>query len=65
MESLQKITDEPLTSCPSCGQEALKRGVGGGSVAFRFQGSGFYQTDYKKGSSSSCCPCGKNKESCG
>lgn len=48
IEAFQKISDEPLVSCPSCGQDTLKRGIGGGSVSFRFQGSGFYLTDYKK-----------------
>jgi len=65
IEAFQKISDEPLVSCPSCGQDTLKRGIGGGSVSFRFQGSGFYLTDYKKKGTSSCCPCGKDEKGCG
>ena len=50
--------------CPKCGKESLKRGIGGGSAVFQFQGSGFYETDYKKGGNSACCPAGKDKGSC-
>jgi putative FmdB family regulatory protein len=64
-EFFQKITDAPETLCPHCGKQALKRGIGGGNIAFQFKGSGFYETDYKKTNpSSSCCPCGKDKGSC-
>ncbi len=70
MEAFQKINDGPLKTCPECQQKTLRRGIGGGLSTFRFQGSGFYITDYqtKKGSqsepaavaSSSSCGCGKN-----
>ena len=46
MEIFQKITDEPLTECPSC-QGKMKRLISPGS-GFIFKGSGFYITDYKK-----------------
>lgn len=47
LEELQKMSDSPLTKCPKCGKETLKRliGTGGGII---FKGSGFYLTDYKK-----------------
>jgi len=48
LEAFQKMSDKPLSQCPSCKHEALKRGVGGGSATFRFLGDGFYITDYKK-----------------
>lgn len=41
----QKITADPLTSCPKCGKESLMRGPGGG-IGLVFKGSGFYCTDY-------------------
>jgi putative FmdB family regulatory protein len=46
LEELQKMSDPPLTKCPSCGKETLKKliGTGGGLI---FKGSGFYLTDYK------------------
>jgi putative FmdB family regulatory protein len=45
-EEFQSITANPLVTCPSCGQPALKRLLGGGGGMI-FRGSGFYQTDYK------------------
>ncbi len=47
MEELQTMSEPPLTKCPTCGKEKLKKmiGVGGGLI---FKGSGFYQTDYVK-----------------
>lgn len=44
-DALQKITSSPLTRCPECGEESLRRGLGGG-VGLAFHGSGFYKTDY-------------------
>jgi putative FmdB family regulatory protein len=44
-EVMQKISDVPLTRCPSCGKRALKKLV---SVpVFRLKGSGWYETDFK------------------
>ncbi len=45
-EELQNISAQPLQVCPSCGQSALKRLVGGGAGII-FKGSGFYVTDSK------------------
>ena len=44
-EVMQKISDPPLTRCPSCGKRALKKLV---SVpVFRLKGAGWYETDFK------------------
>jgi putative FmdB family regulatory protein len=44
-EVMQKISDAPLTRCPSCGKRALKKLV---SVpVFRLKGAGWYETDFK------------------
>ena len=44
-EVMQKITDAPLTRCPSCGKRRLKKLL---SVpVFRLKGSGWYETDFK------------------
>jgi putative FmdB family regulatory protein len=44
-EVMQKISDTPLTRCPSCGKRALKKLV---SVpVFRLKGGGWYETDFK------------------
>ncbi|MDR3624664.1 MAG: zinc ribbon domain-containing protein [Chlamydiales bacterium] len=45
-EVSQKITAEPLKRCPDCLQDTLRRGIGGGLATLRFEGSGFYITDY-------------------
>jgi putative FmdB family regulatory protein len=44
-EVLQKISDAPLTRCPSCGQEAMKKLIS--APVFRLKGSGWYETDFK------------------
>lgn len=44
-EVMQKISDAPLTRCPSCGKRALKKLL---SVpVFRLKGGGWYETDFK------------------
>ena len=47
-EVFQKITDEPLTTCPECNGK-LTRLISGG-IGIIFKGSGFYTTDYKNSS---------------
>ncbi|MCZ6830891.1 MAG: zinc ribbon domain-containing protein [Gammaproteobacteria bacterium] len=47
LEVLQKLRDEPLQDCPSCGDSALKKKVS--AVAFRLKGGGWYETDFKTG----------------
>ena len=47
-EFFQKITDEPIKTCPVCSGE-LNRLISGG-MGVIFKGSGFYTTDYKNSS---------------
>lgn len=47
LEALQKIADPPLTDCPTCDEPALKKKIS--AAAFRLKGSGWYETDFKKG----------------
>ena len=47
LEKMQKLADAPLTDCPACGQPALKKLIS--AVGFRLKGSGWYETDFKKG----------------
>jgi len=52
-ECFQQMTDKPVEVCPDCGGPVDRLiGAGGG---FLFKGSGFYSTDYRKGT----CPSGK------
>jgi putative FmdB family regulatory protein len=44
-EVMQKITDAPLTKCPSCGKRKLKKLVS--APVFRLKGGGWYETDFK------------------
>jgi putative FmdB family regulatory protein len=44
-EVMQKISDPPLTRCPSCGKRRLKKLVS--APVFRLKGSGWYETDFK------------------
>lgn len=46
-EALQKISDAPLTRCPDCGEEALKKLIS--AAGFRLKGGGWYETDFKTG----------------
>jgi len=44
---LQKISDQPLTQCPSCQSESFKKQVT--AAGFQLKGSGWYATDFKGG----------------
>lgn len=46
LEKLQRLSDEPLTDCPDCGESALKRLIS--AAGFRLKGSGWYETDFKQ-----------------
>ena len=46
MEKLQRMSDDKLVDCPTCGEPSLKRLVS--AAAFRLKGSGWYETDFKK-----------------
>ena len=46
-EEFQRMSEDPLVTCPSCGKETLARIMGTGSGVI-FKGSGFYLTDYKR-----------------
>ena len=45
-EIWQKMTDDPLTTCPRCGQHIRRVLFPAGIV---FKGSGFYKTDHANG----------------
>ena len=49
LEALQKLSDAPLTKCPSCHAEALVKLVSAGG--FQLKGSGWYATDFKSSGS--------------
>lgn len=45
MEAIRKIADAPLTLCPECNQETLRKLVS--AAAFKLTGTGWYETDFK------------------
>ncbi len=48
LEALQKLSEPPLTSCPTCRKDALVKLVS--AAGFQLKGSGWYATDFKGGS---------------
>ncbi|MCX5544965.1 zinc ribbon domain-containing protein [Paraburkholderia sp. CNPSo 3076] len=44
---LQKMSDAPLTQCPSCGADAFRKQVT--AAGFQLKGSGWYVTDFRGG----------------
>ena len=47
LEKLQRISDAPLTDCPTCGAAALVKKIS--APGFRLKGGGWYETDFKSG----------------
>lgn len=45
LETIQKMSDAPLTHCPACDQETLRKKVS--AAGFRLKGGGWYETDFK------------------
>ncbi|MEA3411385.1 MAG: zinc ribbon domain-containing protein [Pseudomonadota bacterium] len=45
LEAIRRISDEPLTICPSCHEAALRKLIS--AAGFRLSGSGWYETDFK------------------
>lgn len=45
---LQKISDAPLTVCPSCGKSTFSKQIT--APQFQLKGSGWYVTDFRGGS---------------
>ena len=48
LESIQKLSDTPLLTCPSCHRDALVKLMS--ASGFQLKGSGWYATDFKGGS---------------
>ncbi|MFD2228924.1 FmdB family zinc ribbon protein [Alkalimarinus sediminis] len=44
---LQKLSDSPLTQCPSCEEQTFSKRIS--AAGFRLKGSGWYETDFKTG----------------
>lgn len=46
---LQKVSDAPLTVCPSCSKSSFKKQLT--AAGFQLKGTGWYVTDFRNGSS--------------
>jgi putative FmdB family regulatory protein len=53
-DALQKVSDAPLTVCPSCSQSAFKKQLT--AAGFQLKGSGWYVTDFRNGSGGASKP---------
>ena len=64
---LQKMSDAPLTQCPSCGADTFRKQVT--AAGFQLKGSGWYVTDFrggnggKNGAATGAKPAGENASS--
>jgi putative FmdB family regulatory protein len=57
---LQKISDAPLTECPSCSQSSFKKQLT--AAGFQLKGSGWYVTDFRGGSGGASKPAANSSE---
>lgn len=62
LEVVQSFTDDPLTTCGTCGGSLRKVF---GAVGISFKGSGFYKTDSRKGSSTKSATNGSSGDTAG
>ncbi len=59
---MQKMSDEPLNTCPECGKETFSKQLT--AAGFQLKGSGYYVTDFKnKPKAEAAAPCA-NAASC-
>lgn len=45
LEILQRLSDSPLKTCPTCNHDSLKKLVS--AAGFQLKGTGWYETDFK------------------
>ena len=45
LEAIQKISESPLSTCPACATDGLKKKIS--ATVFRLKGKGWYETDFK------------------
>jgi putative FmdB family regulatory protein len=51
---LQKMSDAPLTCCPSCTKDTFKKQLT--AAGFQLKGTGWYATDFRNGSGGTSAP---------
>jgi putative FmdB family regulatory protein len=60
-DALQKMSDAPLTVCPSCGKSTFKKQLT--AAGFQLKGSGWYVTDFRSGSGGKSAPAANTTDS--
>ncbi len=45
LEVMQRMSEDPLKTCPSCAEDALKKLIS--KMNFQLKGTGWYETDFK------------------
>jgi putative FmdB family regulatory protein len=60
---LRKMSDEPLTVCPQCGESSFKKQLT--AAGFQLKGSGWYVTDFRGGNSAAAGAKSGDTESAG
>ncbi|EHL28991.1 FmdB family zinc ribbon protein [Legionella drancourtii] len=58
---MQKISDEPVTQCPECGNNTVIKLIS--AAGFQLKGTGWYATDFKNKSSAPTEASAKSGES--
>ncbi|MFC7516180.1 FmdB family zinc ribbon protein [Herbaspirillum sp. GCM10030257] len=58
---LQKVSDTPLTDCPSCSKSSFKKQLT--AAGFQLKGTGWYVTDFRNGSGGTSAPAGNTAAS--
>lgn len=53
---LQKMSDSPLETCPTCGKPSFKKQLT--AAGFQLKGSGWYATDFKGGATAATASAG-------
>tara|TARA_R110001599_G_scaffold64023_3_gene179222 strand:- start:883088 stop:883453 length:366 start_codon:yes stop_codon:yes gene_type:complete len=53
-DALQKMSDAPLTECPTCGKSTFKKQVT--AAGFQLKGTGWYVTDFRGGQGGKSAP---------
>ncbi|MGS5088628.1 FmdB family zinc ribbon protein [Hydrogenophaga sp. A37] len=60
---LQKMSDDPLTVCPACGQSSFQKQLT--AAGFQLKGSGWYVTDFRGGNTGAPAPAVAGGEAAG
>ncbi|WP_166265956.1 FmdB family zinc ribbon protein [Marinobacter caseinilyticus] len=58
---IQKMSDKPLTDCPSCQTAKFRKRIS--AAGFRLSGTGWYETDFKTGAKKNLADKGTSKTS--